>query len=744
MQMMTWNIARLGSRFNLLFEPYRQRVLHSALGRFLDQPLDLMVGLVDPDGQTRVLPFTTDGVPLIGVEQHARLNSITFRGFSETCGLRFEFNVHSVFYPQVERLCILPAIYLEMRINPVANVRWYRQTHETPDKVKLVLRLRRPDTRITTSNDGHARIDLSYRNTLTPHHVFEQATGKGDEPTCAVAERIVSLNDGCEVLPDGNGLSLELPITAQGSGIKWRLVWAAHVGEPMLKVRHMGQERDAVLHYNSNWSSLDQVIDEAVQTRDERLALSRRFERLIDQAPLDTAQRHLFNQTFQSWLSNTFWCDVKLEEGKTRTWFSAWDGTRFDHAVLGVEYNVSLLYLSLWPDLLRMQFPQWAEHEQSHEASGGAVLVRDLGHGYRAVGQGDDRDPQLEENCNFLLLLQAYTHWTGDKEVIENLAALVERMSRYIAWTDRDKSGFPSQGMVNTFSDALPAMSLARKQTYLAVKRMAALRSAAEMLDLVGRRQESRKLEAIVDGDVAKVEKAAWLGDHYAVCVDHSAAGLTDTRTGKPLAYEELPGWDAYSIHTVNALLLPTLIGQPPLMNLDRVHKDIIAAARENESRYGCGHTSADAENVWVSQNLWRDTLARYLKLTGPISAQQYWDLQVLNNTHAQSHGYIDTYINNFLAFYPRGVTAIGYLLAGPRLVVDRLAPGGQLITVDPDRQGPRRWPLLALADWKIGRIPVCVIDEAGHVTIEARTDPVIVHRHADLDESLSGVEFIG
>src|SRR5690606_25208072 len=149
-------------------------------------------------------------------------------------------------------------------------------------------------------------------------------------------------------------------------------------------------------------------------------------------------------------------------------------------------------------------------------------------------------------------------------------------------------------------------------------------------------------------------------------------------------------------------------------------------------------------ENVWVSQNLWRDTLARYLKLTGTVSAQAYWDLQVLNNTHDQSHGYTDCYINNFLAFHPRGITAIGYLLAGPRLVIDRLAPGGQLITVDPDRQGPRRWPLLALADWRVGRIPICVIDEMGRATIEGRTDPVIIHRNADVDQNISDVEFIG
>ena len=69
MQLMTWPLARLGSRFSLLFEPQRRRIMHSALGRFLDQPLDLAVGLVEPDGTERVMPFTPHGQPLFACEQ---------------------------------------------------------------------------------------------------------------------------------------------------------------------------------------------------------------------------------------------------------------------------------------------------------------------------------------------------------------------------------------------------------------------------------------------------------------------------------------------------------------------------------------------------------------------------------------------------------------------------------------------------------------------------------------------------
>jgi xylan 1,4-beta-xylosidase len=748
MQSMTWTIARLGSRMNLLFEPYKNRVMHSALGRLLDQPLDLMVGLVEPDGTHRVLPFTTGGKPLTNCEQFERMNSITFRGYSEQHNLRFEFNVHSVFYPQDERLCIMPAFYLEMRVNPVHRVRWHA-VNAPPEKVKLFIQLARPDTEITAGAGGApASIDLSYTNSLKPK--IDQYTMPFDPEvfegrSVAVRERIVSLNPGCEVTECGGGLMLELPVSESGSGVKWRLVWGAHVADPVLKVLHGGEVRDAVFRYNHAWNSLDEVIDEAVETRDVRLALSRRFEKLLEQAPLDTAQSHLLAQSFQGWLSNTFWCDVLGDEANPPQWFGVWEGTCAYLGTLDVEYNIALLYLTLWPKLLGMQFDQWAEQEKPHTASNGSYLPHDLGPGVDAVGQSYPHDMEVEENSNFLLLLQAYTHWTGRPDVVKRHADLIVRLARYLIWSDRDGSGFPSEGVANMIDDATPAVQFARKQTYLAVKRIAALKAAADLLSIHGGHDGLAKdCDNLADGDLIKVDAAAWLGDHYGVCVDKSAVGITDAWTGRPLPFETLPGWDAYSIYTGNGLLLPMMVGRPELLDRKRLRTDVANAQRENASRYGCGHTSVETENVWISQNLWRDALAQYIGLR-PMSPQYYWDMQVMSNTGPNSMGYTDTYVNNYLAFNPRGIAVIGHLVAAPRLIIDRQAPGGAYITVDPDRHKPQRWPLLPLADWKAGKIPVCVIDHHGRVSIEGQIDPVIVHGNKpDRDPTPDGTQLIG
>jgi hypothetical protein len=103
-----------------------------------------------------------------------------------------------------------------------------------------------------------------------------------------------------------------------------------------------------------------------------------------------------------------------------------------------------------------------------------------------------------------------------------------------------------------------------------------------------------------------------------------------------------------------------------------------------------------------------------------------------MSNTHEQSLGFVDTYIGNNLCFYPRGAAAFGFLAAGPRLVIDRLAAKGPRFSVDPDRTHPQRWPLVALADWKAGKIPVCVVDGKGRVAIEGEIDPITIRGQAN------------
>ncbi|WP_432799070.1 glutaminase domain-containing protein [Poriferisphaera sp. WC338] len=736
MQLMTWTMARLGSRFGLVFEPYKRRVMHGAMGRFLDQPLDLMVGLVEPDGTHRTLPLTIDGVELANCEQFERVNSITYRGYSEKYRLRFEFNIHSVFYPQNEKLCLMPAFYLEMRVNPVPIWRWDLPEHESPDNVKLFIRIKRPDTEFKTvvsPDQKSAQIQLAYQNHMHPQEGPASKDPNAELQPVNVAERIVSLNPGCEPMDEewledgGAGLTYNIPITATGSGIKWRLIWGAYTRNPVLKVQDGEHQRDATFRYCSHWLDVDEVINDAIANRDDYLAHSRRFEKLLEQAPLRGARRHLINQSFHAFLANTFWCDIRDQKGPMKQWFSVWEGSCTYHSSLDVEYNISLWYLTLWPQLLAQQLDQWASFEMPHKPSGGSYMAHDMGVGLYVCGQAYPHDMPVEEAVNYLQLAQTYMHWTGDRSVAHRHADLIARLATYLLWVDRDGSGFATEGGANTIDDANHATQFASKQIYLAVKRVAALRAAVSLLTQADNIELAKQCETRAEEDLKKIEAAAWLGDHYAVCLEKNSFGMIDDATGEMISFDQDSGWDAYSIYSANGTFLPHIIGQPPILDLKRVKMDVNNALRENQSHYGSGHTSEEIDNVWISQNIWRDHLARYLGMPSG-HAQCYWDMQIMSNTRGQSFGFIDTYINNMLSFYPRGAVSIGYLLSGPRIIIDKLAPGGAYITVEPSRGTPQRWPLLPLADWKANRIPVCVVDAFGNVNIEAEIDPVIVH----------------
>lgn len=702
--------------------------MHSGLGRFFDAPLDLGVGIIEPDGNERVLPFTQHGKTLYNCEQNARMNSITFRGYSEQANLRFELNFHSPFYPQNERLCLLPVMYMELRVTWMDHIRWRSKKQPPLDKVKLFIRLNRPDTNIT-ANDG--QIDLNYNVNLDPKYIpLDDPTGDersilaDDFPReslgqATIHERIQSINEEeqAEVYntEHGTGLILELPVTSSNSSKKWRLIWATHTNDNILNI----YDQPAKPRYMRYWDNINQVVERAIETRDENLLKSRFFEKTMEQSPMYRAHWHLTVMAFQSYLTNTFWCE--FEDGSD--WFSTIEGTAMFHSTVDVEYNISMLYLAIWPELLHKMLNNSAQNTTPHAPSNGCILNHDLGFGVHVNGPAYDHSMPVEENANFILMLQAYAHWIGKAGPIEKHAALVRNLANYLIWTDRDNSGFPSEGTANTIADGNQAIQYAEKQTYLAIKRVTALEAAADLLRRAGDQASADKCQNIAAEAVPKIEDAAWRGDHYVLCAAQNNHGIEDPWSNKTLTDGDLEGWDEYSLYTTNGLLLPSLIGQPLAFDKTHLALDLCSAHRETMTYYGCSHCSSDDTNVWISQNLWRDHTARYLDVSLRDATFRYWDMLSMSNTGENSFGFIDTYIGNELAFSPRGATALGYFLAGPRIIIDRL--DGTYVSINPDRHRPQRWPLLPLADWTTNHCPVCVVDANGNVRIEGELEEV-------------------
>ena len=71
------------------------------------------------------------------------------------------------------------------------------------------------------------------------------------------------------------------------------------------------------------------------------------------------------------------------------------------------------------------------------------------------------------------------------------------------------------------------------------------------------------------------------------------------------------------------------------------------------------------------------------------------------------------------------------FILITPR---ESSRKGGIYISVSPDLHLPGRWPLLPLADWRAGKIPICVVGDDSEIRIESPTDPVHIAREEEFD----------
>lgn len=678
-------VSRLGSRFTLVLDPYAKHVLHSALGRWLDLPMELTIGIETEKGEVIALPFTSKAQMFDAVEQELRLCGVRYRAHSVQHGVRLEAEIIAPFYPHDAVVSTAPLFYFTVKVQPQPRLFW-TSCQNPVQKGKLVMCLQREGTQMTSSQ-GTLALEYAVSHVADERFAINDFI-VGDTPPIA-HERIVPLTEG--TLVENNGLVLPFDL-AQNEQACLQWAWCAYVDAPVLKV--FGKPMRFL--YTRRFANVEEVARFAREEADTLLRKTEFVESLLDEASLSKSQLDLIRFSFQNFLLDSWW--VVDEQGEE--WFSVWEGSCYFHSTIDVEYNNGLVYFAFWLPLLEKLLDEWARFEMQDEV--GSYLAHDMGTHARVGKQAYPHPMQVEENANYLLMLHAYWRWTGNMEPARRHHALCRRLVDYFERSDTTGNGFPNEGVANTIDDASPAVQYAREQVYLAVKTLSACYAAAHIAQALGDGEWQTQCERIVMRIRETLDAQAWLGDHYAVCLERTAEGLKDPWTGDPL-HGELGGWDAYSIYTANGLLYLLMSGHTPPVDLSRMKQDIANAYRHALTEYGCTHTSADKSNVWLSQNLWRDYIAAYLDVGLPDNSSRYMAMEMLMNTAGLDKGFIDTYFTNNLCFYPRGITSIGYLFALCGLQIDRTRNVVRLRQTAPY---PCRVPLLPLANWQKGEVP--------------------------------------
>lgn len=697
MNLFATSVSRLGSRFTLVLDPYAKHVLHSALGRWIDLPIDLTIGVETEGGEVVALPFTKQAGTFDAVEQELRLCGVRYTAHSVKHGLRLEVEITAPFYPHDAKVSTAPLLYFTLKVQSQPRLFW-TVCQNPVQRGKLVVRLEREGTKIAPSGDVLA---IEYPVSHVADERFAITDFIVGDTSPVAQERIIPLTEGIAL--ENNGLTLPFDFT-QGPETTLRFAWCAYVDAPVLEV--FGKPMRFL--YTRHFANVEEVAHFAREEADTLLRKTAFAESLLDEASLSKSQLDLIRFSFQNFLLDSWW--VVDEQGNE--WFSVWEGSCYFHSTVDVEYNNGLVYFAFWLPLLEKLLDEWARFEMQDEV--GSYLAHDMGTHARVGSQAYPHPMQVEENANYLLMLHAYWRWTGNLAPAQRHHALCRRLVDYFEHSDTTGNGFPNKGVANTIDDASAAVQYAREQVYLAVKTLCACHAAAQIAQALGDGEWQTQCERIVKRIRETLDAQAWLGDHYAVCLERTAEGLTDPWTGEPL-HGELSGWDAYSIYTSNGLLYLLMSGHTPPVDLSRIRQDIANAYRHALTEYGCTHTSADKSNVWLSQNLWRDYIAAYLDAGLPDNSSRYMAMEQLMNTAGLNKGFIDTYFTNNLCFYPRGITSIGYLFALCGLQIDRVQGAVRLRRNAPY---PCRVPLLPFADWEKGEVPYAVynLTDAGIV----------------------------
>ena len=741
MPLMSTCLGRLGSRYSLILDPHRRQVHYGTLGLMCQMAGELLIGLDDARGTLCTLPLTTAGEPFTIVDQQLTMTSVAYEAHSVELGLSLAVEIVAPFWPQDQDVSTVPAYVVHCRVRRLDRVRWTAARGDAARRGFLRVAVALPGVEVVELDDA---LELRYpvvvharEGAAESEQDLEPGSAGRNAPTFGSSvDRVVPLTGDWAVRHG----CIEAPYDVDDGGeATFSFALASHCGDALFE--RLG--KPMTLRYASRWGTIDDV---AAYVRDNHARLceaSRAFDALWADSSLPAAVQDLSALSFQSYLMCTLWAvgDDDVE------WFSVWEGSCWYNSTVDVTYNEAMFYFACWPQILERIFDQWAAHvnDAAHPPAGhppaghppagsepaggslfpGGVLEHDMGSGWTANGQSYHHAMPVEENANFLLLLYAHGTWWGRAELFRKFNVLNIQLAEYLLWADSTGNGFPDRGTANTIDDATPAVQYGRDNVYLGIKRLAALHAASRMFAHVGEKQLARRCAAEVKKAV-KTLQAGCLDDHYPVCLDKTTDGLADCWSGEPLPDDTLPGWDAYSLYTTNGLLYLLMVDDlPPGIDRERLRRDALAACRHTMTTYGCGHSSGDKANVWVSMNVWRDCAAAYLGENLLANAERYWAQQLFANGPGaeKPNCFTETSLTNNLVWYPRGAATFGLPGAVARIVRNQPADTARI-----DPIAPGRWPLLPLADWAEGAVPVAItetIDGAPTTRIEGAGHPV-------------------
>lgn len=653
-------LGKFGSRISINFQPRKNYVNFSALGRFYDKPVDLLIGIKVGE-VIKALPFTKKASSFEAIEQDITPNTITFR--CRSFKILSEMNVRFIapFYPKDEKISTAPFFYIDISVNK--NI--YSHYVQSSDSLVGEILFQLQDEKLNFEDSSIFWNDIC--QLVKKHYIpypYERYIKFGYEynEVGRIKKKIEGYDFSLDsrikadylikclnkkVKLDKNGFRIPFSVKPK-EVFTIRLILAGFINEPVMEVK----KEKYKFKYNLYFNSVRDVVKFAEDNKKEIIKKSNSFDSLFEIKELGKTKKDLMSYAIHSYIQNCWWVYKDKKD-----WFSVWEGNCLMHSTLDVEYNSSFFLLKFWPDLLEKILYEHINYKKK------GFMSHDIGAFLQANTPYYHHEMEIEENCNFILLNYALWKFTGRFRHIEKNYNVIKELIDFMIASDTNKNGIPDKGTANTIDDGSAAIQYSKEQIYLAIKTFASYIAVSKFAEeLKDRKTEKLCLKYIKL--IAKSIDKTWLKDHFPVCIDKSTKGIKNSWTGKPLKGKFIEGWDAYTLYVSNGFLFLLMFEEKIPLDLKKIKIDLLNSLNKSLIEYGCTHSSNDKSNLWISQNIWRDLVAVYLGIDILNMTERYWQFELYENTTGRGGCFIDTYGNNWLSYYPRGVVSIGYLYA--------------------------------------------------------------------------------
>jgi hypothetical protein len=666
------HLSRIGSRFTIVPEIHNNRIRIFPLGFMLPEFTGLSI-TVDTDHHLNVFSGTRDDSlpdPAVQLSPTSATFSMSIPGINAE--LRYE--ILSPFTPDIPTWRIAPVMLIKVTLinrdtvpaqYTVSIAGLHDMAHDTvlhPDIAAIA-------APVSFSISQAALIQQDIKQHLAPHLTTQKWKNPSFHDFSSDIRGVFMAGgrrgDGwtADTVSHSGRISVSLQ-AGPGCTTETYAAFLFHTSSPVLRVDG----------HACPFAYLDDFPDPAVMlagTLENRLILEKSdtvFRSSLMPPTSSEEFRILAHTALQSFLACT-WV-VRLPDGSAR--YSEWEGYPLFHSTMDVVFNTSLFHLAYTPDFLGDMLKNWPRYAIVGD------MPHDMGKGLVIHQNAYPVQMQMEENSNYLLLHSMYATRTHDMSLASGLKDVIGTVIRRLISSDIDGNGLPDFGVINTFDDAPASINMSENQVYLGIKKAAALQAVSSVFAGIlpdSTCEQARDRAELIYTRIIE----SWTGTHFPIALPPPdktpSPGKTVTQvllphdhshpitTIEPLD-DRIDGFSNYAAHGLVALWLCGLKAPAKLETLMKTH--IETAHEKTATGFGDAHRDG-LQNVWVSQNMWRDLAALYLgaELNHADLHRKYLRVQInavgLRDGTGRWEGFCDSPYNSFLTAYSRGIPILGF-----------------------------------------------------------------------------------